>query len=322
MIRYIIKRILMTMLVIVIAAIVIFALMNILPGDPASSLLGDGATYEEIQAKKEAMGLSGPFIVRLGRYLYNFFIRLDFGRSWFYNTSVYGDVAERIPRTIGISLANLFFTVALGVPVGVMAAMKRGKWQDKGVLALAMIGMAVPGFWVQMELIILFSLKLHWLPASGIGSWKHYILPIMGGILGGWTGAARQTRQSVLEVMRADYIATARAKGVPNRKVIIHHMLPNALMPVITMVGGQLGGIIGGSLATERTFSIPGVGTYMLNGVSNRDYPIVEAVTILLAAVHAISMLLVDLAYGFVDPRIKAQYVSQSGKGRRKKKNA
>lgn len=310
----------MSLVVILMAAILIFTIMNVVPGDPAAQLLGSEATYEEIMAKREAMGLEGPFLVRLGQYLWNV-VRLDFGTSWFYGTSIVDEIATRIPRTLFISISHLILDVCIGIPIGIMAATHRGKWQDRGVVSLAMLFQSIPSFWLNMELIVLFSITLGILPASGIGSWKHYILPIIGGVLGGWVGSARQIRQSLLEVMRDDYITTARAKGVSSRAVMTHHMLPNALMPVITLVGGTVGGIITGSLMTERTFSIPGVGTYMLTAVNNRDYPVVEAVTIILAAANALCMLLVDLCYAFIDPRIKAQYVSSTKKGRRPKKH-
>lgn len=321
MYRYVFNRIIMCIVVILIAAIIIFCMLNILPGDPALVLLGEDATYEQILEKREAMGLNGPLLIRLGKYLYNFFIKFDFGTSWTYGTNVVEEMLVRIPRTIFLSIANLLLSVFIGVPVGISCAMHRGKWQDRGVLSLTMLLMAIPGFWLNMELIVFFSLKLNWLPAFGFNSWKCYILPIVGGALAGWSGTARQTRQSVLEVMRADYIVTARIKGVSEKKVIYKHMLPNALMPVITMVGGMVGGMIAGSIQTERTFSIPGVGMYMLTGINNRDYPVVEAVTIILAAMNAVIMLLVDLTYGFIDPRIKAQYISSVKKGRRMKKN-
>lgn len=319
--RYVIKRLFTTIVVILVAAILIFTIMNVVPGDPAAALLGSDATYEEILAKRELMGLSGPFLVRLARYLYNFFIKWDFGNSWFYETPIMNEVFTRIPRTIVISFSHLVMSVCVGLPVGILAAMKRGKWQDRGVLSLAMLFQSIPGFWLAMEMIVLFSVNLGWLPASGIGSWKNYVMPILAGVLGGWCGTARQARQSMLEVMRDDYITTARAKGVAENKVITHHMLPNALMPVITSIGGQVGTLVAGSLFMERTFSIPGVGIYMLNGINNRDYPVVEAVTIFMAGINALAMLLADLAYGFVDPRIKAQYISSTNKGRRPKKN-
>ncbi len=315
--RYVVKRILTSFVVIIVAAILIFTIMNVIPGDPAELLLGEGATYEEIQNKREIMGLNGPFLVRLVQYLYNFFIKWDFGESWFYGTSIVDEMITRIPRTLFISLANTILSIVLGIPIGIVAAMNRGKWQDRGVLSAAMLFQSIPSFWLSMEMILLFSVTLGWLPASGIGSWKCYILPILSGALGGWCGTARQTRQSLLEVMRDDYITTARAKGVPEKKVIWHHMLPNAMMPVITMVGGTIGGLISGSVMMEKTFSIPGIGIYMLSGVNNRDYPVVEAYTIIMAAVTALSMVLVDVIYAYVDPRIKAQYISANKQGRR-----
>jgi ABC-type dipeptide/oligopeptide/nickel transport system permease component len=182
-----------------------------------------------------------------------------------------------------------------------------------------MVLVSLPGLWLAIECVIIFSLKLEWLPANGIGSWQHYVLPILTGIFTGVASNARQIRSSMLETIRADFVTTARAKGQSEKVVVRKHMLPNALMPVITMLGGMLSHIVAGSTITEKIFGIPGVGLYLLNGITYRDYPVVRGCTVFLGIFAVVVMLLTDLCYAWLDPRIKAQYVAQGARGLRKK---
>ena len=310
MYRYVIKRLLMTVFVVLAAAWLIFTIMFFVPGDPATLILGSNATVAEIEAKREQLGLNEPYFVQLADYMLSL-LRLDFGTSWTYDTPVFEQLILRLPCTLTISFTQTIFSIVVGIPLGVLAALKQNRWQDRTIMILSTLAVSIPGFWLSLELVIIFSLNLGWLPAYGIGTWKHYVLPCIGMAFGGMAQNARQTRSSVLEVVRSDYVTMARAKGLSERKVTLKHILPNALLPVITMVGGSLGTCIAGSVITEETFSIPGVGKYMLYAISNRDYPVVEGVTILLAAMTSIAMLLTDLAYAAIDPRIKAQYVSK-----------
>jgi peptide/nickel transport system permease protein len=298
----------LTVLVILGAAVVIFTAMYFVPGDPAEILLGPGATPGEIAAKRAALGLDQPFFVQLGNFMYNAFIRFDLGTSWFRGTSVMSGVIERLPRTFLLGLLTVVLTVAGGVPIGISAAIHQGGWQDRTLIVSSMFFISVPEFWLALMLILVFSLKLGMLPSFGIENWTCYILPVVSGSMAGISSLARQTRSSVLEVVRADYITTARAKGMKEKFVIFKHMLPNALIPIITLSGGFFARCVGGTIVLEKIFSFPGIGLYMSDAISQRDYPIVRGCVIILAAFTALLMLVVDLAYGFADPQIKAQY--------------
>jgi peptide/nickel transport system permease protein len=310
--KYVVNRLLWTIVIMIGVAFVIFTILYFTPGDPAEMILGSNATQEELAAKRAALGIDQPYIIQLFNFFYQTFIKFDFGTSWTYETPIVDALKERLPRTILMNLASMVITVGLGIPLGISAARHQGKWQDYGVIGASMILISLPGFWVSLEAIVLFSVKLGWLPSHGIGSIKYYILPVLTGSIAGIAGNARQMRSAMLEVIRSDFVTTARAKGQHENVIVKKHILPNALMPVITMVGGRFGHIVSGSAITERIFSIPGVGLYMLNGISYRDYPIVRGCTLFFALFNAICVLLTDLAYAWVDPRIKAQY--QSGK--------
>lgn len=318
MYRYVIKRLLMTLFVIVAAAWIIFTVLYFVPGDPAQIMLGTNATVAEINAKREQLGLNDTYLVRLGKYMVDIF-HLDFGISWVYETPVFEQLKIRLPCTLIVSFSQMIFGILLGVPLGVFAALKQNTWVDRLITVLTMFAVSVPSFWLALEMVILFSLRLGWLPAYGVGGIQYYIMPMVGFGLGQLAQNARQTRSAVLEVVRADYITMARAKGLSRSEVTMKHILPNALLPVITLVGGSLGGCIAGSVITEQTFSIPGIGKYMLTAMTNRDYPVIQGVTILLAALTSLAMLLTDLAYAAIDPRIKAQYTSESRAVRRRR---
>lgn len=312
MAKFIIKRILLTILVVVGAAIVIFTIMYFIPGDPAELLSSSDATPADIARKRAELGLADPYIVQLGKFLYNTFIKFDLGTSWFRGTSVMAGIAERLPRTLLLGTLTVLLTVLVGIPVGIKAAISRGKILDRILVISTMFFISVPEFWLALMLVMLFSYQLGWLPAFGISSWQCFIMPIIAGGLASISTLARQTRSSVLEVIRADYITTARSKGLKENAIIYKHMLPNALIPIITVVGGQFARCVGGTVVIEKIFSFPGIGLYLSDGISMRDYPIVRGCVVVLAVFTAVLMLIVDLAYGFVDPQIKAQYINSS----------
>ena len=312
MIKYILKRLLMCVLVIVSASVVIFTIMYFVPGDPAKIMLGDNATVEAIAEKREELGLNAPYLVRLGRFLFNAFIRGDLGTSYTYNQPILNEMLNRFPRTLMLGAAFIIVDVLISLPLGIWAAFRHGKWQDRFSMIVAMACVSIPDFWFALMLIILLSSRLHLLPSFGIGGIKYYIMPVMAGALAGIGGLARQTRSGMLEVMKSDFVVTARSKGVPQSKVIMRHMLPNALIPVITIVGTHFGRAVAGTVVIEQIFSIPGIGMYMLTAVNTRDYPVIQGGVIILAATISVVMLLVDIIYAWIDPRIKAQY---SGKG-------
>ena len=231
-----------------------------------------------------------------------------------------------MPRTLMLALVTLIIAYGLGIPLGILAATHQNKWQDHVSMVLALIGVAIPNFWLALLLIILFSVKLGWLPAMGVGvglaGIKYYILPAVSNCACALANCARQTRSSMLDVIRADYITTARAKGVPERVVVTRHALKNALIPIITMMGTTFGRLLGGAMIIETIFTIPGMGSYIIGAVNNRDYPVVQGGSIILAIAFSIAMLLIDLLYAAVDPRIKAKYIASGKKRKKVKANA
>lgn len=318
MLRYIGKRLLWMIPIVLGVAILVFTMMTFCPGDPAEIILGTTATEADLVAKRMELGLDDPYIVRLAKYLSDVFLHFDLGTSWITNISIGAAIAERMPRTLILAVVTLVIAFGLGIPLGIVAATHQNKWQDHLSMILALVGVAVPNFWLALLLIILFSVKLGWLPAMGIGTGlagiKYYILPAVSNCAGALANCARQTRSSMLDVIRADYITTARAKDVPERMVISRHALKNALIPIITMMGTSFGRLLGGAMIIETIFSLPGMGSYIIGAVNNRDYPIVQGGSIVLAIAFSIAMLLIDLLYAAVDPRIKAQYAAKSKK--------
>lgn len=312
MLRYFLKRLLWMIPIILAVAIVVFSLMTFCPGDPAEIILGSEATQDSLDAKRNELGLNDPFFVRLARFLSDTFIYFKLGTAWKTGIPIAQSIAERLPRTMLLSGITLMLSFGIGVPLGIIAAVKQNRWQDSLSMLLALIGISMPNFWLALLLVILFSVKLKWLPALGIGGVEYYILPAISASSAHIAACARQSRSSMLDVIRSDYITTARAKGVPESTVIARHALKNALIPIITMIGTQFGRMLGGALIIETIFSIPGMGTLIITAVNSRDYPVVQTGSIFLAIVFAFSMLMVDMLYAAVDPRIKAQYRSQS----------
>lgn len=315
--RYTIKRLLWMIPIILCVAILVFTLMTFCPGDPAAIVLGSSATEEDMNLMRESLGLNRPFLVRLGTYLRDAFLRFDLGRSYLTKVSIADSIREYLPRTMLLTIITMLISVGLALPLGITAATHQGRWQDTVCMVFALIGISVPSFWLALLLILEFSVKHAWLPAMGIGGLKYYILPAISGSLGGVASLARQTRSSMLDVIRADYITTARAKGVSERNVITRHALKNALIPIITVIGTQFGRQLGGTMVIETIFGIPGMGQFIITGVNQRDYPVVQSGAIFLAIVFSLCMLGVDLLYAAADPRIKAQYAK--GKRRAKK---
>ena len=309
--RYILKRLLLMIPVVVLVAVLIFTIMYFTPGDPAIIILGPNASFEQLAAKLAELGIDQPYIVQLFNYLKNVFIRFDFGNSFINGRSVSSQIMERFPRTLLIATFSVLFSVIVGVPLGIIAAVNQYSWKDNASMFAALIAASMPGFWIAQMMSLLFALKLGWLPATGIGSWKCYILPVVANAIGGVATMARQTRSSMLEVVREDFITTARAKGQAEKKVVYHHALRNALIPIVTCAGGAFGFQLGGALVVETVFSIPGLGKYMMDAISMRDYPAIRGTVIFLAIAFSIVMLAVDILYAFIDPRIKGQYQSK-----------
>lgn len=313
MARYVLKRILQMIPVILCVAVVIFTIMFFTPGDPVALSLGENYTAEMYAAKEAELGLDKPFFEQLLIFLRDFFLRFDLGTSWVLKTDIGLEMMNRMPRTAVIAAVCCAMQVVVAIPLGITAATHQNGWIDRFCILLAMLGISLPGFWVGLMLILVFALYIPILPPSGVEHWYSYILPCVANGLLGIGSLTRMTRSQMLEVIRSDYVVTARAKGVPERTILYSHALPNALIPIVTYVGTHFGRALGGTVVIETVFSIPGVGYYMMQAVGNRDYPIVRSGVTLLAVLFCIIVLLVDLIYAFIDPRIKAQY-ERSGK--------
>ncbi|NLA78933.1 MAG: ABC transporter permease [Erysipelothrix sp.] len=307
MIRYAIKRILLVIPVLIAITFIIFSLLHF-SGDPARVILGEQASGDQIERLREEMGLNDPFLVQYGRYAKRVFVDFDLGRSYVTKRSVNDEIKVRYPKTLTLALSGIVVAIFIGVPLGVISATKQNSIADNISMFLALIGVSMPVFWKGILFMLLFSLTLKWLPTSGYGTWQQMILPAISLGLGSAAIIARMTRSSMLEVYRQDFIRTARAKGVREFFVVNRHALRNALIPVITVIGLQFGYLLGGAVITETIFSIPGIGKWIVDGISKRDMVVVQGGVLLIAMTFSIINLVVDLVYGFLDPKIREQY--------------
>lgn len=308
MIRYVLKRFLQLIPVLFIVTFIIFFVMYLAPGDPGSIILGPTATQEAIDEMNEGLGFYDPFFTRFSRYIYNAVFKFDLGTSYKSRKPVLEEILPRVPISLRVSFNGITCAAFLGIPIGVLSAVKQYSLLDTVPTVIAMFFAAMPLFWLGMILLYVFSLKLGWFPSYGIGTWKHNILPM---IAIGLPYAARQlrfTRSSMLETIREDYVRTARAKGASERAVIWKHALKNALLPVITVLGNNFGSLFGGAVVTETLFAIPGIGSLLVTGINTRDVPIVTASVLVVAVIFSLIMLGVDLLYAYIDPRIKSKY--------------
>jgi len=285
-------------------SMVVFVLIRLIPGDPAELLASQWATAEDIALVRRAWGLDRPLPIQYGVFLGNL-LRGDLGRSVASSVPVSTEIAARYPATLVLAVASMTVAIGVGGAAGIISARRPYSWLDNGAMVLALVGVSAPAFWAGLMLILLFSVILGWLPASGMGSLRHLVLPAvtLGSVAAGVI--ARQTRSSMLDVLSQDYIRTARSKGVAEAAVTYRHALKNALIPVVTIVGLQFGTLLGGSVVVESVFAWPGMGRLLVDAVLVRDYPIVQAAVLLFAATFACINLLVDMLYGLLDPRIR-----------------
>lgn len=309
MIKYILRRILLLIPVLLGVTVLIFTLLYFTPGDPAITVLGDTATQEELEACREELGLNDPYFVQLGKYIWNV-CHGDFGKSYLNGRSVSQDLLQRFPTTLKLALLSTLVAVVVAIPLGIVSATHQNKLIDTVARLCSLIFVSMPNFWSGFMLIVIFAVNLKWLPASGFYGPKYWILPMVCLGMSVTGEIMRSTRSSMLEVIRQDYIRTARAKGAMERTVIWRHALKNALIPVITVIGIRVGISLGGSILTESIFSIPGLGRYLVDAVKARDYPIVRGGVLLIALAYGVVNLIVDIIYAFIDPRIKSQYQS------------
>ena len=305
--RYIIKRLLMLIPVPLGVAFIIFAIMNVAEGDPVYQVAGPDATEEQLEALREEMGLNGSLIERYFRYILNL-LRGDLGTSYVSKMDVMKLYLQRLPNTLKLASLAMFVAVIISVPLGIVAAVNQNSWKDTLAMILALLGLSMPNFWLGLLLMLLFSLKLGWFPSGGAEGFRSVVLPAVTVGVGLAALLTRTTRSSMLDVLRQDYLRTARAKGVSERKVVYHHALRNALIPIITIFGVQFSNVLGGSVLAETVFAWPGVGRLVVDAIDQRDIPTVTGALIMTTMLVTIVNLLVDIVYAYVDPRIKAQY--------------
>jgi peptide/nickel transport system permease protein len=305
MIQYTVRKLFHTAFVALGVVTLVFVALRA-SGDPAATMLPGDATVDELTALRRALGLDQPLYVQYVRFLADV-VAGDFGTSFRHQQPALPLVLERLPATLELALAALVLAVAVALPLGIVAALHRGRLVDLLAMGFAVIGQATPYFWMGIMLILVVSVELGWLPTSGRGSWKHLILPAV--TLGTHFAAAlaRLTRTSMLEVLGQNYVTTARAKGLSERAVILAHALKNAAVPVVTLIGLQFGTLLGGAVVTETIFAWPGVGRLAVQSIFVRDYPVVQAGVFVLALTFVAINLLVDLLYGYLDPRIRSE---------------
>ena len=307
MVKYVIKRLLALIPVILGVTLLVFMIMQLAPGDAAKLILGESATQEQVEELREEMGLNDPAVVQYGRYMLNF-VQGDLGTSYSTKRPVAEEVFSRFPYTFNLSIVAGVVSILLAIPLGILAAVKQNTLFDNVSMIVSLIGVSMPIFWLALLLVLCFSLKLGWFPVQGAESWKSYVLPAISLGFMNMAAIARTTRSSMLETIRQDYIRTARAKGVSKRQVIVKHAFKNALIPTITVCGIQLGQLLGGSVLTETVFAWPGIGRLLVQSINARDVPMVLGCIIVMTVCFSIVNLLIDLLYGFVDPRIKSMY--------------
>lgn len=306
--RYIIKRILYALPVLLGVAILVFILISMAPGDPAVVMLGNDATPEAIEQMHEEFGLDQPYHIQLAAYIKNVFTKLDFGISYRTKLPVLDEILSRLPVTIKITFISMIIGTIAGIAAGIISAVKQYSWIDRITTVFALFGISAPSFWLALMLVIIFAVNLQWLPPSGSYGPEYFILPCLTLGLQAASIVMRMTRSSMLEVIRQDYIKTARAKGQTEWVVVMKHALRNALIPIITAIGNQTSMLIGGSVLVETVFAIPGLGKYIIDSINFRDYPAVQGTILVISLMTIAIMLVVDIIYGFVDPRIRGMY--------------
>ena len=303
MLAYCLKRTLLAALVALTVSIISFALLH-LSGDLAQALAGSSATAADIAQVRQAYGLDRPIIVQYADWIARA-LRGDFGESFFLKVPVGELIADRLPVTLTLGVCALAFALALSLPLGVAAAVRPNSWLDRLALDLSVLGQALPSFWFALILIILFGLKLRWLPVSGSSTWQHFVLPAIA--LGYYAAPAfmRLTRAGMIEVLASDYIRTARAKGLRTGSVLFKHALRNAVIPVVAVAAVQFGFMLGGSIVIESVFSLHGVGYLGWEAISRADFPVVQAIVLILACIYVVLTLLADMLSAVLDPRIR-----------------
>ena len=307
MYRYVLKRIILLIPIMLAVSFIVYFIVDLAPGDAIDAIYGSEISQEQKDQLREELGYNDPLIIRYGRYMWDC-LHGDMGMSTSFNSPVAELYFNRFPATLQLAFWGILVALLIAIPLGIIAAVHQNSCVDSGSMVLGLVGMSMPNFWLGLMLIILFAQTLGWLPSNGNEYWSSVILPAVTMGVGQAALLIRTTRSSMLEVIRQDYLRTARAKGVSEHKVIYRHALRNALIPIITAAGTQLGIALGGSVVVESVFSWPGVGKLTIDAFNSRDTTLVVGCLILTTAFSSILMMLMDILYAFVDPRIKARY--------------
>ncbi len=312
MTTYILRRLLLVVPVLLGVSFLVFWSIRWVPGDPAIAIAGELATPEFVAQVRQEMGLDQPVLVQYGRYLLRA-AQGDMGRSVKSSLPVAQEISTRLPKTLTLAATSLALSALIGIPIGIFSATRRNTWFDGGSMTLALLGVSMPIFWLGLMLMILFAVLIpKWfglsgplLPPTGTGTWQHLVMPSIALAANSMAIQARMTRACMLEVLRQDYIRTARAKGQVERLVIYRHALRNALLPIVTIVGLQFGTLMGGAVLTETVFAWPGIGRLLVDAIGFRDYPVIQAAVLVIALGFVLTNLVVDILYAYLDPRIR-----------------
>ncbi|MCD8398041.1 MAG: ABC transporter permease [Lachnospiraceae bacterium] len=315
MYKYVLKRLLYMIPVLFGVAFLVFTILSLTPGDPGTIILGITADPEDIAALNAEFGYDKPFLVRFFNYIGDIIFHFDLGTSYQSREPVINDIIARFPNTLLLTIFSLSLASIVGITFGIISAVRQYSVLDHTCVMVALIFASVPGFWLGLMLMLLFSLKLGWLPSYGAGSLKHFILPTLTVGLSSAASLLRLTRSAMLETIRQEYIRTAKAKGAPQGRIIWKHALRNALLPVVTTLGTSFGASLGGAIIAETVFAMPGMGTLITTAIRQKDVPVVMGSTLFLALLFSLIILLVDVLYAFIDPRIKVKY-QNGGKSR------
>jgi peptide/nickel transport system permease protein len=304
MARYLIRRLLLTIPVILGVATLVFALIHLVPGDPALAMLGEAAPQAEVLKLRHALGLDQPLLTQYRTYMTGL-ARGNLGTSFRYNAPVTAQIRDKFPNTATLAVAAMLFAILFAIPLGIVAAVFRGTAIDHAAMTIALVGISMPNFWLGPLLAIVFSVRLGWLPVSGTGGLSHLVLPAV--TLGAALSAilARMTRASLLEELRELYVLAARARGVSSVRAVVRHAFRNSLIPIVTIIGLQFGAVLTGTIITETIFAWPGIGRLLIQAISFRDYPLVQGCILFISITYVAMNLLTDLTYGLLDPRIR-----------------
>ncbi len=311
MVKYVIKRILILIPIMLAVSFVVFSILYFTPADPARIMLGASAPQEAVDQLQEELGLNDPFLVQYGRYLSGV-LHGDFGTSYRNGQSVFFEIFARFPVTLTLAGLSILVVVVLGITLGIISAVKQYSILDYVLTVLSMLAASIPNFWLALMMMLFFSLQLDILPASGLDDgWRSYVMPVIALSLPPMAEVVRMTRSAMLETIRQDYVRTARAKGLMERVVIWRHALRNALMPIITVIGSNFGSLLGGAVVIETVFGLPGLGNLVVTSIRSKDVPQVMAGTLFIALIFCVVLLIVDVAYTFIDPRVRTRYLKE-----------